>query len=266
MLSECETESGAGAAGAGAAWWLRPGTLESLTELNESCLALLAEQAAVRGGPASPLLRQLGHSWRLLDEAARRRAASCPYLLLDAGFADPLRWRFPPAPEVGDGASGTYTSFFTVPAAAEVARLAFTFAWHLARSQAVAAQLLLGMPAPCTALIGRYTLRQIQALAVSRHHWLRPRWPSRVQVWRELLWAAASGDAAALERARLRGLTLLAAEARLATEARLAPLRPERGTPAATPLASTAPPGAAAPAGCAQDPGTAAARARHTTR
>ena len=222
MLSQCESESGVGAAGADATWWLRPGTLESLTELNESCLALLAEQAAVRAAPASPLLRQLGQSWRLLDEAARRRVASCPYLLLDAGFADPLRWRSPPAPEVGDAGQGAYTSFFTVPAAAEVARLAFTYAWHLARSQAAAAQLLLGMPAPCTVLIGRYTLRQIQALAVSHHQWLRPRWPARVQVWRELLLAAASGDAAALERARLRGFTLLAAEARLAGEAQLA--------------------------------------------
>jgi len=35
-----------------------------------------------------------------------------------------------------------------------------------------------------------------------------------VQVWRELLLAAASGEAPALERARLHGLTLLAADAR----------------------------------------------------
>jgi hypothetical protein len=35
-----------------------------------------------------------------------------------------------------------------------------------------------------------------------------------VQVWRELLLAAASGEALVLERARLHGLTLLAADAR----------------------------------------------------
>jgi hypothetical protein len=35
-----------------------------------------------------------------------------------------------------------------------------------------------------------------------------------VQVWRELLLAAASGEAPVLERARLHGLTLLAADAR----------------------------------------------------
>jgi hypothetical protein len=215
MLLHCESEIGAGAEGAGpAAAWLRPGTLDSLVELNELCLALLAEQAAVRGASGSPLLRQVAEVWRPLDAAARRRAAACPYLLLDAGFADPLRWRSAPAPQVGDAGHDVYGAFFTVPAATEVARLVFTYAWHLARSQGAAARLLLGMPAPSALLIGHYTLRQIQALAESRPQWLRPRWPACVQVWRELLLAAASGEAAALERVRLRGLTLLAAEAR----------------------------------------------------
>jgi hypothetical protein len=210
-------EWGGGVCGEGsalAAAWLRPETLESLVELNELSLGLLAEQAAARGAASSLLLRQVAELWGGLDANARHRAAACPYLLLDAGFADPLRWRVATAPEVGD-ANGGYFSFFTVPATAEVARLVFTYAWHLARSQSAAARLLLGMPAPSAALIGHYTLRQAQALAERHPEWLKPRWPSRVQVWRELLLAAASGEASALERARLRGLTLLAAEARV---------------------------------------------------
>lgn len=222
MLLHCESETEAGAEGL-VAGWLRPETLDSLVELNELCLALLAEQAAARGASASLLLRQVAELWRVLDAAARRRAAACPYLLLDAGFADPRRWRPAPAPQVGDAARGDYAAFFTVPAAAEVARLVFTYAWHLARSQPAAARLLLGMPAPSAALIGHYTLRQVQALAESRQEWLKPRWPARVLVWRELLLAAASGEGAALERVRLRGLTLLAAEAR-----QLPPPRAER--------------------------------------
>ena len=217
MLLQCETEHGAPFAGASsAAVWLGPETLGSLRELNELCLALLAEQAAVHGAAASALLRHVGQLWCELDAAARRRAATCPYLLLDAGFADPPRWRLPAAPQVGDGGHGGYSAFFTVPAATEVARLVFTYAWHLARSHSSAAQLLLGMPAASSALIGHYTLCQIQALAQSRCGWLRPRWPTRVQLWRELLLAAASGEVPALERARLRGLTMLAAEARQA--------------------------------------------------
>jgi hypothetical protein len=221
MLLQCETGSGAGEAAPAAAWLDRE-TLESLAELNELCLALLAEQAAARGSSAGGLLRQVAELWHVLDDAARRRAASCPYLLLDAGFGDPLRWRPPPAPQVGDGGHrgpGAYASFFTVPAAVGVARLVFIYAWHLARSRQAAARLLLAMPAASAVLIRHYTLRQIEALAESHVEWLRPRWPSRVQAWRELLLAAASGEMPALERARLRGLTLLAAEAQFFPQA-----------------------------------------------
>jgi hypothetical protein len=217
MLLHCQREEGLADDGATlAGGWLGAGTLDSLIELNELCLALLAEQAAVPGGPANGLLQQLGGLWHGLDEAARQRAATCPYLLLDAGFADPPRWRMPATPQPGAGGTGRDACYFTVPAAAEVARLVFTYAWHLARCQAVAARLLLGMPGPSAVLIGHYTLRQIQALAESHLQWLRPRWPTRVQVWRDLLLAAAAGDGTALERARLRGLTMLAAEARFA--------------------------------------------------
>jgi hypothetical protein len=234
MLLNCE--SGGGAADDGAALgWLRAGALDSLIELNELCLSLLAEQAAVRSGPPNGLLRQLGELWQRLDAAARHRAAACPYLLLDAGFADPLRWQVPAAPQVGDAGGHRYTCYFTVPAAAEVARLVFIYAWHLARSQAAAARLLLGMPASSAALIGHYTLRQVQTLAENHLDWLRPRWPARVQVWRELLLAAVSGEAATLERARLWGLTLLAAEVRLAP----ASWPPRTGLPADPALHST---------------------------
>ena len=226
MLLRCETEDASAGEGVGlAAGWLRPETLESLLELNELCLALLAEQAAARPLQSSPLLRQFGELWPVLDPAARRRAAGCPYLLLDAGFADPVRWRQPAALGVGDSGNSSYVTFFTVPVAVEVARLVFTYAWHLARSQSAAARLLLGMPAGCATLIAHWSLRQIQALAEAHPEWLRPRWPTRVQVWRELLLAAAAGEATALERARLHGLTLLAAEARGAPARRADPAR-----------------------------------------
>jgi len=214
MLLHCETEDGSAGRGAGlAAGWLRPETLETLIELNELCLALVAEQAVSRGAPASPLLREVAELWQVLDPAARRRAAGCPYLLVDAGFADPVRWRQPGSLGVGDGADSPYATFFTVPAATELARLVLTYAWHLARSQSAAA------------LIAHLGLRQIQALAEAHPEWLRPRWPTRVRVWRELLLAAAAGEAPALERARLHGLTLLAAEARGSLSARADPGR-----------------------------------------
>jgi len=211
MLLHREIESD-GCDGAAAAAWLRPETLDTLQELNELSLGLLTEQALARGAAACPLLREVSQLWRMLDAAARHRAAACPYLLLDAGFADAARWQTGTAAQVGDAAEGAYAAFFTVTAAKEAARLVFTYGWHLACAQPAAARLLLGMPPASAALISRYTLRQIQTLAERRPDWLKPRWPARVQVWRELLLAATGGEGAALERARLRGLTLLAAE------------------------------------------------------
>jgi hypothetical protein len=209
MLLHCGKEDGG--------CWLRAATLDSVAELNELGLALLAEQSAVRCGGAGAL-QPLGELWRALDGAARRRAAACPYLLLDAGFGDPARWRpAPGASQVGDAATERYARYFTVPSATEVARLVFFYAWHLSRSQPVAARLLLGMAPASVASISRHTLRQIQELAEAHPEWLRPRWAARVQVWRELLLAAGSGEPLQLERARLRGLTLLAAEARHAS-------------------------------------------------
>jgi hypothetical protein len=193
--------------------WLRPETLESLLELNEMAFALLAAQAAERCTPATALVTAVTSVWRRLDAVARRRAAACPYLLLDAGFADTQRWGMPAA-HVSDVRESA-PPFFTVPAALEASRLVFTYAWHLARTQPAAARLLLGMRAPCTAAISQCSLRQIFALGESHAGWLRPRWSARPEVWQELLVAAASGEDTALERARLHGLTLLAAESRV---------------------------------------------------
>src|SRR4029077_16612254 len=104
MLLQCETQDPGEGAGL-VDGWLHPETLESLVELNELCLALLAERAAARPARASLLLRQVGELWRVLDAAARRRAAACPYLLVGAGLARPQRWG-QPRPPGGGGTRG----------------------------------------------------------------------------------------------------------------------------------------------------------------
>src|SRR2546430_11311491 len=118
MLLQCETDDGARGEGWGLAErWLHPETLESLVDLNELCLALFAEQAAVRTAQASLLLRQVGELWRVLDAAARRRAAACPYLLVDARLADPPRWPQPAPPRPGGGGEAAPTPILTRPGA-----------------------------------------------------------------------------------------------------------------------------------------------------
>ena len=121
--------------------------------------------------------------------------------------------------------------------AAKVTQAVFTFAWHLARCQGTAARLLLGIPAPCVELIAQRTLRQVRDLAEAHPEWLKPRWQAQPQVWRDLLRAAADGEPRALQRARLRGQTLLAAEARhTAASGRREPCAARRALSAGLPL------------------------------
>jgi len=210
--------------------WLHAQTLESLAEVNEQCLELMCEQAAARTlAPAAreptgyaqavrpALLIELHELWEELDGAARRRAARCPYLLVDVGLSEPSRWARVLERQVQDEPwPRGVGAFFTVPRAASVMRLVVTYAWHLARSQSAAARLLLGMSAPCAEVIAACTLSQVSRLAESHQQWLTPRWPDRLPVWRELLASATAGENAALERIRMRGVQLLAADARSA--------------------------------------------------
>lgn len=187
---------------------------ESLFELNGQCLELLAEQALAQGSQGNLLLRQVGEIWRTLDATARKRAAACPYLLVDVGFSDPVRWRSTDDRHVSEAAPASYGTFFTVPRTAAIAQQVFIYAWYLARSKNPAVQLLLGMSTHCTQLISASTLPQMHGLAEKHPEWLLPRWPNRVKVWRQLLLAAASGEVVALENARMHGLQLLASECR----------------------------------------------------
>jgi hypothetical protein len=187
-------------------------TLKTLAEVNEQCLELLAEQALVRTLQAPPIFRELTDLWTQLDVSSRRRAAACPYLLVDVGFSDPYRWRWAGTSRVGDCEPVNHTDFFTVAGASKVAHQVFTNAWYIARTQPIGTPLFLGMPAHCAALLRACTMRQVTELAHQHAGWLRPRWAGRVRIWRELLVAAISGESVALDMARLHGVQLLAVE------------------------------------------------------
>lgn len=195
--------------------WLRPEMLSSLAELNEQYLDLLAVQAMTTVSPyGHPLLRELRPLFLVLDPGGRRRAASCPYLLVDSGFADSQRWLWARGYHVRDAERMPLEQYLAVPQAIALARLVFTYAWHLARTHSSAARMLLGMSGRTAEVIATYTLRQMTDLAEVHPHWLQPRWPTHTRMWRELLGGAIKGEGPALEQARMRGVQLLAAEAR----------------------------------------------------
>jgi hypothetical protein len=109
---------------------------------------------------------------------------------------------------------GPSVPFFTLPGARVLMRTVLTYGWHLVQNRQSAARLLLGMSPQCMALVRECTLTQVGDLADKHPAWLQPRWPNQVRIWREFLSAALAGEGPSLQHARLRGLQILAADAR----------------------------------------------------
>jgi hypothetical protein len=194
------------------ACWLRRDMLEALAEVNHTCLGLLGEQALALGPQGQPGLRQVGELWRALDERSRWRAAACPYLLVDACFAEPQRWQWLTGLRINDAPRAPCAVFFTVPQTAAVARTVFVYAWSMVVNHSEGAATVLGIHPYCAGLLGSCSVTQVHELAERGCAWLRPRWLKRVQLWRQMLVAAAEDDAVTLERSRMQGLQMLAAE------------------------------------------------------
>jgi hypothetical protein len=192
--------------------WLGAATLESVVEVNEQVLALLREQCLVAAAQPA-LIREVGSLMLNLDAKSLRCAAASAVLLVDAQFADARQWSEAIAGAVNDRPPDSPAAFFTVDGVVAVMRLVVTHAWHLARSEPAAARLLLGLSGANLAVIGGCSLSRLTQLAETRTQWLRPRWECRPNVWCNLLRTAGAGDSGAVERLRVRGLQLLAADA-----------------------------------------------------
>ena len=185
--------------------------LSPVAEINQQMLAILCECASAPR-PLPRLVAVLRELWCSLDASARRRLALCPYLLLDGGFSAPERWQRAAAGGLGvmDGAGAG--GYFSSRAGVALLRRTFVLAWHLARSNALAARILLGVSPECAERIAACPLAELEALAELGPVWVVPRWELQPQVWRQMLQAARSERPAALRAVQLRGLPLLAAD------------------------------------------------------
>ena len=197
---------------AGEGW--DPGLQDQIAELNAQLLDALRRCAhRTTVAPDSPLLAELAPLWRRLGEPALHAMARCPYLMLDAGFARTDCWDG----AVHESAEPRADGWLAAALEPDLVRRTVMFGWHLARANPYAARLSLGMTAPCTRLIARLRLRDLEQLVERRAGSCRLRWEGRPVVWRQLLEAAATGSMVQLESLQLRGLQLLAAEFRRTT-------------------------------------------------
>lgn len=195
-------------------------SLASLRDLNHRFLDLAAAHSE-----NSDALKMSGETAALiasLSPQARAAAADCPYALFDLRFHDDVHWRvrlgeswrIADAPAVADDVA-TFTP------------LALFYAWHLASTPKLGAQLCLGMAESTAAAFRAASLDRLPALAASEAVHLSARWSTSTYYWTALASAAAHGDPRRLRRVQLIGLQLGAA--RLLPDARAAEKRQVAG-------------------------------------
>jgi hypothetical protein len=188
---------------------LSTGRLGSLRDLNHQFLDLTASGAngwTLRGERRRSL--SLATQLAPLSAAQRTAAAGCPYALFDLRFQDEGHWL---SCLTNSGSWHMADESVIEDDAVRFVRLALFYAWHVASSAGLAAQLLLGMNASTAARFRSVTVNQLAALAPSEADNLSARWGDCTAYWSALIGAASRTDPAALRRVQLYGLQLAAA-------------------------------------------------------
>jgi hypothetical protein len=179
-------------------------TPASLRELNHIFLDLAALHSDSPGDLRMP--KETAEPIAGMPAAARAAAADCPYALFDLRFHDDAHWRarLLDSWRIGDAAA-------VADDVGAFVRLALFYAWHVASTPQLGAQLWLGMAEPTAAAFRAASLDRLPALAASEAVNLSARWSTSTFYWRALTAAAARGDPQRLRRVQLFGLQLGAA-------------------------------------------------------
>jgi hypothetical protein len=183
--------------------------LDSLHDLNHRFLDLVGGRGVDWQSAASAgLCAEISVQLTPLSAAQRAAAANCPYALFDLKFHDDHYWRARlQRLDHWHVAEETIATDDT----ANFVRLALFYAWHVAATARLSAQLLLGMSAHTAAAFRRATLNSLPALVASEAVNLSARWCTCNAYWRALVRAASHADAERLRRVQLFGLQLEAA-------------------------------------------------------
>jgi hypothetical protein len=172
--------------------------LASLRDLNHRFLDLTAARTTEWvAGRVAPL-----------SAAQRSAAAGCPYALFDLRFQDDGHWRLRLQ---NSGGLRIADESVVDDETVNFVRLALFYAWHVASSAGLKAQLLLGMNGTTAAAFRRITVNQLSALVATEAVNLSVRWSGCTAYWSALTAAASRPDPAALRRVQLYGLQLAAA-------------------------------------------------------
>lgn len=194
--------------------WFEEQSLQPLHEVNQRCIEMLIQMAARAHTEVAPfaLVHQIRDELRTLDLAARRRAAQCPFLLVDLDFRNQAWWQEAKRHAARSGTSAQQRIALPRRSVLPLARATLVLAWHTVRTDPEAARISLGLSPAVAAAIAALSIDEVDRLAERHFHRLRPRWHDRATTWRTLLRAARGGDAGAVRDFRLHGIQLLGSE------------------------------------------------------
>jgi hypothetical protein len=163
--------------------------LEPTYDLNRRMLTLLSERC--RPGTEQlgfHVATPLGLVLREAEPSDRQQLARCPFLLLNAGFREPSKWQRASGHEPESSMDAALKAASHTPVLT-LARGTCLLAWHLIRTNPVAAKLVLGVSPECAVLIAQSGVTELQEIAARLvlHQWIAPRWHDRPDVWRRLI-------------------------------------------------------------------------------
>jgi len=188
----------------------------SLFDLNRQTIALLLDVASsAQSNRSWSGWRTIGNQLAQLDVAQRESLALCPFSLLDAGLRDALGYsrtdRAPYEPAQGEL---PFSPILLQTQLDHLAQAAYLFAWHLVRSDVIAARLVFAMNSESTYVMTQVTLTDIRGIAQEqvRNGRVRPRWHNRPDTWFRLIHMARSPHHDDFATVATRGLQLFLQE------------------------------------------------------
>lgn len=188
----------------------------SLFDLNRQTIALLVDVATTPiDDRIWPGWRALGSELTRLDAAQREGLARCPFSLIDAGLCKALRRSRTGHLLVEPVQEELPLSSMPLQIRLDhLAHAVWLFAWHLVRSDVIAAKLVFAMDPTTTSLMAQVTLTEIRHIAQEQvlNGRVHLRWHNRPEVWSRLIHTASSQHPEACAEVTTRGLQLFLQE------------------------------------------------------
>jgi len=167
--------------------------LDAVSAVNSQLLDALVESAR-RDAPGFPLNESLRGCVATLSLEERRRAAGCGVFLVDAHFVEFSCWREMALPSETALSTGTLPPWLPIEESRSLAYSALLLAWYVIHANPAVARVLLGLSASGVLAYRKLTIGDLAQVARCRPDCVRPRWPTRADVWAQLIEEAGGAE------------------------------------------------------------------------